>query len=83
MTTHSPVIPRIHAALAKISAGIGDVADDQELLESGLLDSLSVMRLIAQIEADFNIALPLMDLSIENLSTVTALAGLVERLQQP
>lgn len=69
---------RVMAAVHQIAGGQSGLTEDTELLESGILDSLSVMRLITQVEGEFNLKLPLIDLSVENLATPRALADLVE-----
>lgn len=54
---------------------------DTELLESGLLDSLSVIRLIGKVETEFGIRFPMIDLTVENLATPGAMVTLIQRLQ--
>jgi acyl carrier protein len=48
---------------------------DEDLLGSGLLDSLAAMRLIAYIEKEFDIKVPPQDMTIENFMTVEAIAN--------
>lgn len=48
--------------------------DDDDLLLSGLVDSLGVVRLIAYIEDDLRISVPAGDVTIENFGTVAAIA---------
>ena len=50
------------------------VATDENLLLSGLLDSLGVMSLVAYIEDNFEIAVPFEDVIIENFMTIEAMA---------
>ena len=54
------------------------VAEDQELLMSGLIDSMGVMRLVAQIENLKQIVIPPADVTLENFSTVNAMADYVD-----
>lgn len=49
--------------------------DDDDLLLSGLVDSLGVVRLIAYIEDDLRISVPAGDVTIENFGTVAAIAN--------
>ena len=53
-----------------------DVHDD--LLGSGLLDSLGMMRLIQFIETEFNITVPPEDMTIENFMTVSYICNYIE-----
>ncbi len=50
------------------------VATDENLLLSGLLDSLGVMSLVAYVEDNFEIAVPFEDVIIENFMTIEAMA---------
>lgn len=65
-------------AAASDDAGIGP---DSELLTTGVLDSLSVMRLVASLEQVFDTRIPMLDLTIENLSSGAAIAQMMDRLR--
>ncbi len=54
-------------------------ADDDPLIESGIIDSMGVMSLLAFLEKEFSIEIPGDDLIPENFATITAIAALVER----
>lgn len=51
---------------------------DTDLLDSGLLDSLGLVEMIAAIEKQFGIVVDLMDLELDDVRTVEAIARLVE-----
>jgi acyl carrier protein len=53
------------------------------LLTGGVLDSLQFVDLLAAIESDFGITIPLGDLDVERLDTLAALAELVDELRGP
>ena len=55
------------------------IGEDEELLTSGLLDSLSVMSLIHFIEEDLGIQVPAEDVVIENFASLRAIDGYLER----
>ena len=55
----------------------GQVADDDNLLLTGRLDSLAVMSLVAFIETEFQIAVPFEEVLIENFETVDAITAYV------
>ena len=54
-----------------------DVADDADLLEGELLDSLSLVELLFDLEREFEMELALEQLEIENFVTVRAIAAYV------
>lgn len=54
-----------------------DVNDD--LLGSGLIDSLGMMRLIQFIESEFNIAIPPEDMTIENFMTIEHICNYIKK----
>ena len=48
----------------------GSVAADQDLLTSGLLDSLNVMKLANYLEETCSITIPAQDVVLENFATI-------------
>lgn len=56
---------------------VGDVANSDSLLESGVLDSLAVMKLAAFIESRYGIAISEDDLMPEHFDTVDSIAGFI------
>jgi acyl carrier protein len=55
------------------------VADDEDLLGSGLLDSLSVMSLVHFIEQELSIDVPAEDVTIENFVSLDAIEAYLRR----
>ena len=53
------------------------LGDHDDLLETGILDSVGVLDLVARLESDFDIAVADEDLTPENFRTVAALAAFV------
>ena len=53
------------------------VAPEEDLLVSGLVDSLGVMRLVAFIENAFGLKVPARDLTLKNFRSVDAIAAYV------
>ncbi len=49
------------------------IDEDEDLLASGLLDSLSMMSLIHHIEQEMRIDVPAEDVTIENFQTLRAI----------
>lgn len=58
------------------------VADDDELLLSGLLDSLSVMSLVSFVEKEYALAVPFEDVLIEHFESLRAIGGYLSRRMQ-
>ncbi len=54
---------------------------DEDLIASGVLDSLTLIQLLADMEPHFSVTLPLEDLEIEEVRSVALLARLVARLK--
>ncbi|MCA9050516.1 MAG: acyl carrier protein [Planctomycetaceae bacterium] len=53
------------------------LAADDDLLTSGLIDSLGVMRLVSFIESEFSVTVPPQDVTLENFATVSSIARYV------
>lgn len=53
------------------------IADDENLLLSGLLDSLGVMSLVAFLEQEYGFKVPFDDVIIENFMTIDAVDAYV------
>ena len=51
---------------------------EDELLLSGLLDSIAIMRLVGFIETDLELPVPPEDVTLENFSSVRAIAQFLE-----
>jgi acyl carrier protein len=54
---------------------------DQDLLESGLLDSMALIELLYAIEQEFTVELPLEELDVDRLRSVRGIASYVEQLR--
>lgn len=55
-----------------------EVANDQELLISGIIDSLAVMRLVRLLEASFDIKIPAEDIVIEHFGSIDMMTAYLE-----
>ena len=56
-----------------------EVKEDEDLLSAGILDSLSILKLVVFIEESFGIQVPDEDLVYDNFKSINAMA---EYLQQ-
>ena len=66
--THAP-----HLAAA-------DVAEDTPLLEQGLLDSLSLMKLVAFLERRYRLVVPEEEITPDNFTSLAAIRKLIDSL---
>jgi len=62
---------------------IGDqnLADDQSLLEAGVVDSTGVLELVAFLEDTFHLQIADKDIIPQNLDTVDSITAFIERNQ--
>ncbi len=51
-----------------------EITSDDDLLGSGLVDSLGMMKLISFIEKEFELKIPAEDMVIENFMTVSCIS---------
>ena len=58
-----------------------DFAASDALVDDGLLDSLTISGIIALLSMEFGIVIPYEEIIEENFNSVSAMAGLVEKLQ--
>lgn len=55
------------------------ISEDDDLLMSGLIDSMGMMSLIAFIERQFEIKIPPQDMTIDNFQTVGAIGSYLNK----
>lgn len=70
---------QIIALLQSIDASALTEDNSASLIESGLIDSLSIVQIIGEIEDTFDIELGDEDMTIENFATVIAIDTLVSK----
>ncbi len=63
------------------SINIPGLNDDDNLFESGIVNSLFAVQLMTFLEKSFNIEVTMDDLSMENFESVNATSSFVERKQ--
>lgn len=74
--TPDPSEARI-VALIRDSLQVEVPSHDTDLIDSGLLDSLALVSLITELEADFGFELPLDDFDVDRFRTVQRIAAFV------
>ena len=60
-----------------------EIADDDDLLLSGLVDSIGVMRLVAHVEQAYGVQVPPEDITIENFVSIAAIGAYLARRVAP
>ncbi len=71
----------INYILEELHGGQSDleILPEDDLLGSGLVESMGMMRLIQFVEEDNGIKIPPQDMTIENFMTVAAMVDYIER----
>ena len=59
-----------------------DYENCKELIDGHHLDSLSIISLIAELEDEFDITIPAVEIVPANFNSVEQMAAMVERLQE-
>ena len=59
-----------------------NISDSDELLNSGIVDSLGILEIVAFIEKTFGITVADEELTSENFETLTSLTNFVEQKRQ-
>ncbi len=65
--------------LSEIKPGI-DFKNEVSLIDDGILDSLSIIRLVGEIEDEFDVSIGVADLVPENFNTVQDIMALINRI---
>lgn len=74
-------IEEILKILAEVKPGLAP-APDEELVKTGLLDSVEIMALVMALSEEFDLEITPLDLKEENFHTARAILALVERLEE-
>jgi len=70
---------KVIALAARRNVDARTLKDGDVILESGTLDSVSMLELIMWIEMAFDLSIGQTDLTIENLGTIDAIAAYLQR----
>ena len=75
----------VRAAAREIVAGMvgSSVDDDESLIVSGRIDSLSILKLIAKLEQKLSISMPASQLQPEDFDNIDLIVETVERVARP
>ncbi len=66
----------------ELLSGQGEIqlAADEDILTTGLIDSLGIMKLIAFLEEKFEVSIPSEDMTIENFLTIETIENYIKGL---
>lgn len=67
--------------LEEIEPGV-DYRNCTTLIDDNYLDSLAIISLVAEIEEEFDVQIPTVEIIPDNFNSATALWGLIERLKE-
>lgn len=62
--------------------GNDEISDNENLLESGIIDSLGLIRLIEYLENNFSVNIPDEDVLAENFESMSAIVELIVKLKK-
>lgn len=78
---HSNALRNVRAFInSELVVSTSDITDEQELLMSGLLDSLNVMRLVGFLETEFATTIPPEDVIIENFGSISQISQYMQSI---
>lgn len=66
--------------LEGIKPGV-DFENEEGLVDKGILDSMAIIRLVSEIDDEFDVEIQVTDLVPENFNTAKAIMSLIERLE--
>ena len=59
-----------------------DFENTEDLVDDGILDSLDIVTLVTEIDAEFGVTIPAEEIIPENFNSARALIELIERLDE-
>ena len=59
-----------------------DFATTTDLVDEGILDSLDIVTLVTEIDAEFDVTIPAEEIVPENFNSAEALMALIDRLDE-
>lgn len=61
--------------------GEGTIKDDQQLFETGVIDSLGFMKLLSFVEESFGVSLDMSEVTIDNFASIDTMVETIESKQ--
>ena len=72
---------KLLAILEELQPGV-DYATCRDLIDSHYLDSLTILALVAELEEEFDITIPTVEIVPANFNSAEAMWAMIERLQE-
>lgn len=72
---------KIKEIITVIKPGL-DINEDTELVESGILTSLEIVRLVGNLQDEFDVEISVLDLVPENFNSINSIEQLIAKLQE-
>ena len=72
---------KLIAILQGLNPGV-DYASCHDLIDSRYLDSLTILALVAELEEEFDITIPTVEIVPANFNSAEAMWAMIERLQE-
>ncbi len=79
MNSQTPIRTDVMSVVCK-TLTLETIAFEEDLIESGLLDSLSLVQLMVALEEEFNIRIEPEDLNFEDYRSVKSMSEMISRL---
>lgn len=54
----------------------------EDLIDAGILDSLDLVNIVAEMESEFDISIPVEEIVPENFNSISAMQQMIDRLKQ-
>ena len=71
-------VRKLVSATIEMTGADIEVTDDMSLIDSGILDSLSIVALVQGLQGEFDIEFDFFDITLENFGSVTAITEFVK-----
>ena len=71
----------LHEILNDIQPGV-DFENETHLIDNHLLDSLSIISLVAELEDTFDVTIPAVEIIPDNFNSAEAMMEMIQRLQE-
>ena len=72
---------KLNEILEGIESGV-DYENCTTLIDENILDSLAIISLVAEIEEEFDVQIPTVEIVPDNFNSAKAIWNLIERLQE-
>jgi len=79
--SEDPILGKVIDIIRPIARTRTDIQADTAIIQDGIIDSLSVINIIMEIERAFNLQIGAMDVTIDDFQTPEKIAQIIRRMQ--